>query len=148
METNELLKMTVNVMKESSMGFVENSESGFHAFIPLLNGGSYYLVSLEGKMLLGWALIGPDFNPLNTVKTGSISSLYVFPAYRQKGIGKKLMQAALNDFKNQGYKKVLLNVFSGNPAKHLYEQLGFRDVSTVMETELLEEVSLEDRYMT
>ncbi|MGM7723462.1 GNAT family N-acetyltransferase [Metabacillus sp. Hm71] len=145
MESNELLKLTVNVMNESSMGFVQNSENGFHAFIPLLNNGSYYLVALKDKMLLGWILIGPDFNPLNTVKTGSIASLYVFPPFRQLGIGKKLMQAALDDLRGQDYKKILLNVFSGNPAKRLYEQFGFRDVSTVMEMELVEEKNVEDR---
>jgi ribosomal protein S18 acetylase RimI-like enzyme len=38
--------------------------------------------------------------------------------------------------KEKGYKKVQLNVFSGNRAKHLYQNLGFQEVSTLMEKKL------------
>jgi ribosomal protein S18 acetylase RimI-like enzyme len=135
-ETNTLLQMTINVMDESSMGYVQkNIQNGLNAFVPLLNSGSYYLIAVENRSIAGWVLIGPDFNPLHIVKTGSIMSLYVFPPYRNFGVGKQLMIYALNELKNHGFQKVHLNVFTGNPAKHLYESLGFRDISQVMEIE-------------
>lgn len=136
-ETNTLLHMSVNVMSESSMDFVQNNvQSGLNIFLPFLNSGGYYLVALENTMIAGWVLIGPDFNPINIQKTASVFSLYVLPPYRKLGLGKQLMLHALHEFKNQGFQKVQLNVYTGNPAKLLYEQLGFNDISIVMELDL------------
>ncbi|MBZ5750043.1 GNAT family N-acetyltransferase [Metabacillus rhizolycopersici] len=138
-ETNMLLEMTLNVMSESSMGFVKNNpQLGLNVFVPYLNNGAYYLVAIDKTMIVGWVLIGPDFNPLNTQNTGSILSLYVFPLYRKKGVGKQLMIRAFDEFKKQGFQKIQLNVYADNPAKQLYKRLGFSDVSSVMEIELNE----------
>jgi ribosomal protein S18 acetylase RimI-like enzyme len=129
--------MSLNVMSESSMDFVQNDvQSGLNIFLPFLNSGGYYLIALENTMIAGWVLIGPDFNPINIQKTASVISLYVLPPYRKLGLGKQLMLHALHEFKNQGFKKVQLNVYTGNPAKLLYEQLGFNDISNVMELDL------------
>lgn len=133
-ELNMLLNMTVNVINESSMGFVQtNYQNGLASFVPFIYNGAYYLIALDHQTIAGWILLGPDFNPYHMQKTGSIISLYVFPAYRKKGVGKQLMEHALNELKNQGFQKVQLNVYLGNPAKNLYEKMGFRDISSVME---------------
>jgi ribosomal protein S18 acetylase RimI-like enzyme len=138
-ETNMLLEMTLNVMNESSMGFVQNNtQIGLNIFVPYLNNGAYYLVAIDKMIIVGWVLIGPDFNPLNTLNTGSVLSLYVFPLYRKKGVGKQLMTHALDELKKQGFQKVQLNVYADNPAKQLYKRLGFSDVSSVMEIDLNE----------
>ncbi|WP_175637855.1 GNAT family N-acetyltransferase [Metabacillus schmidteae] len=136
-ETNTLLYMTINVMSESTMGLVHNDvQKGMNMFVPLLNSGSYYLIAVDQHQIAGWVLMGPDFNPINVQKTGTITSLYVFPIYRKLGLGKQLMQSAIQQLKAEGYQKVQLNVFTGNPAKHLYEDLGFSDISTVMELKI------------
>lgn len=133
-ETNTLLYMTINVMSESTMGLVHNDvQMGMNMFVPLLNSGSYYLIAVDQNQIAGWVLIGPDFSPVNVQKTGSITSLYVFPFYRKIGLGKQLMQSAIQQLKAEGFQKVMLNVYTGNPAKQLYENLGFTDISTVME---------------
>ena len=133
-ETNTLLYMTINVMSESTMGLVHNDvQMGMNMFVPLLNSGSYYLIAVDQNQIAGWVLIGPDFSPVNVQKTGSITSLYVFPFYRKMGLGKQLMQSAIQQLKAEGFQKVMLNVYTGNPAKQLYENLGFTDISTVME---------------
>ncbi|WP_368658187.1 GNAT family N-acetyltransferase [Metabacillus halosaccharovorans] len=133
-ETNTLLYMTINVMSESTMGLVHNDvQMGMNMFVPLINSGSYYLIAIDQNQIAGWVLIGPDFSPVNVQKTGSITSLYVFPFYRKMGLGKELMQSAIQQLKAEGFRKVMLNVYTGNPAKYLYENLGFTDVSSVME---------------
>ncbi|MCV9885690.1 GNAT family N-acetyltransferase [Metabacillus halosaccharovorans] len=133
-ETNTLLYMTINVMSESTMGLVHNDvQMGMNMFVPLLNSGSYYLIAVDQNQIAGWVLIGPDFSPVNVQKTGSITSLFVFPFYRKIGLGKQLMQSAIQQLKAEGFQKVMLNVYTGNPAKQLYENLGFTDISTVME---------------
>jgi ribosomal protein S18 acetylase RimI-like enzyme len=133
-EINMLLNMTVNVISESSMDFVQtNYQSGLDSFVPFIHSGAYYLIALDQHSIAGWALLGPDFNPIHTKKTGTILSLYVFPSYRKKGVGKQLMEHALEELKKQGFQKVQLNVYLGNPAKNLYEKMGFRDISSIME---------------
>ena len=121
-------------MSESTMGLVHNDvQMGMNMFVPLINSGSYYLIAVDQNQIAGWVLIGPDFSPVNVQKTGSITSLYVFPFYRKMGLGKELMQSAIQQLKAEGFRKVMLNVYTGNPAKYLYENLGFTDVSSVME---------------
>jgi len=137
-ETNTLLYMTINAMSESTMGLVHNDiQVGMNMFVPLLNSGSYYLIAVDQQnQIAGWILIGPDYNPINVQKTGTITSLYVFPIYRKTGLGEQLMKTAIQQLRNEGFQKVQLNVYSGNPAKRLYEKLGFTDISSVMELKI------------
>ncbi|APH06870.1 GNAT family N-acetyltransferase [Bacillus weihaiensis] len=133
-ETNTLLHLTIDVMGESTMGYAKTDiNSGLNMFVPLLNSGSYYLIAKEYNEIAGWVLLGPDYNPINFVKTGSITSLFVMPSFRHMGLGETLMRKALQQLKTEGYEKVILNVYEGNPAKRLYEKVGFSPLSTVME---------------
>src|SRR5699024_6747401 len=97
----------------------------------LLDGG-YYLVYEENQVIKGWIGLGQSYNYFTDEMDGMILELYVLPKYRKKGIAKKLLNDACNRLKNDGFKKVQLNVYSGNPAKYLYERLGFYDVSIMM----------------
>ena len=48
-------------------------------------------------------------------------------ALKGKGVGRKLLESALDFCKIQGYKKVYLQTFEGlNAARHLYEEVGFK----------------------
>ena len=51
----------------------------------------------------------------------------LLPEYRNAGIGTELIQGLLNEAAAAG-KAVQLHVFASNPAKHLYERLGFSQV--------------------
>lgn len=137
-ETNYLLKLMAQAVNESTMGYQENNEQKtFENFVPLLRSGAYYLISADRNMLTGWVLIGKEFNSFSNAKAGAIFSLFVYPQYRKLGIGKELMLAAIEELKNHGFEKVQLNVFAGNPARLLYEELGFKEVSRIMEMDLL-----------
>jgi GNAT superfamily N-acetyltransferase len=49
------------------------------------------------------------------------------PAYQGRGIGNRLMDAAMSFCKQVGFKRVYLTTFSGlTSARHLYEKYGFR----------------------
>ncbi|HVO43677.1 MAG TPA: GNAT family N-acetyltransferase [Aggregatilineales bacterium] len=54
-----------------------------------------------------------------------ISSVYVEPDFRRQGIGQALMQAALAWARQRGIEEIELDVLARNPAKRLYEKLGF-----------------------
>lgn len=59
---------------------------------------------------------------------GEIERIAVLPAYRGRGLGKKLMEAMVAFARNQDVHSVTLEVRSGNePARNLYKSYGFRE---------------------
>jgi ribosomal protein S18 acetylase RimI-like enzyme len=52
----------------------------------------------------------------------------LLPQYQHKGYGRPLMAAALKAAKQAGYARVSLTVHPQNPAQHMYEACGFRNV--------------------
>ncbi len=63
-----------------------------------------------------------------------ISNVAVLPAYRGRGIGRRLMEAAIEHARSHGGRQVVLQVRRDNePAKRLYQSLGFHTVGVVHE---------------
>ncbi len=59
-----------------------------------------------------------------------LSNIAVYPKYRGRGIGKILMQKALEQAKKQGYNTMVLDVEKyNNPAISLYKKLGFEIIN-------------------
>ena len=57
---------------------------------------------------------------------GEIVSIYFLPEYMGKGHGGKLLEAAVDELKKQGFDKILLWVLEDNHrARHFYEKHGF-----------------------
>ncbi|MBP3952705.1 GNAT family N-acetyltransferase [Bacillus suaedae] len=92
-----------------------------------------YWVLEETNQVCGWILVGESRAPFTGEATAMIFELYVLPQFRGNGYATFLMNAAINHFKIRGYTKAHLNVFAQNPAKRIYDKLGFYDVATVME---------------
>lgn len=133
-ESDYILKLSGNVIDESSMGYAGNSvQNSYNMFLPVIQNGGYFLVEEENRTLKGWILLNIDWNLMTGKATGYLLHLYVFPDYRGRGIGKNLMQAAINDLWTREIETIQLNVFSGNPAKAIYRKLGFKKISSIME---------------
>ncbi len=63
---------------------------------------------------------------------GHVIAIAVHPDFRGRGIGKRLMETVLQEFKKLGVKKVYLEVRVNNlPALRLYEKLGFKIVEYI-----------------
>jgi len=76
---------------------------------------------------VGWALARmterePLFEPARVLH---IHALYVSPAYRRQGIGRSLLKTLLEWGRKGGCVEAELNVLVGNPARALYQGLGF-----------------------
>ncbi|HKP87980.1 MAG TPA: GNAT family N-acetyltransferase, partial [Blastocatellia bacterium] len=60
-------------------------------------------------------------------RVGHISQISVHPAYQGRGIGRRLLMSALEEFDRYGFGSISLAVTAANePALHLYESCGFR----------------------
>lgn len=132
-EMEIIMQHAGDVMKESVKGLVKSSrEKALQNISQLLSNGGYYLVQTENNVLQGWIGVGWTFDFPSDEMVGFISEIYVLPDYRKQGIAERLCKAALQQLEEEGFKNVQLQVFSENPAKLLYEKLGFRDVSMLM----------------
>ena len=56
-----------------------------------------------------------------------LARLYILPEYQGRGIGTQLIRSLLVEARREGL-PVTLRVLTGNPAKRLYERLGFEVV--------------------
>lgn len=137
-EQQRILALSGKVIVESTMGYVqqENQEKALLGLQPAIDMGAYHLVAIKDNQVVGWILIGWTIDHLLDETVGFIFDLYVFKKYRSEGIGHQLMQAAFKELKRQGFRQCQLNVYAGNRAKRLYEELGFREVSTIMKRPL------------
>ncbi|WP_010677966.1 GNAT family N-acetyltransferase [Bacillus timonensis] len=136
-ETQRILSHSLEVLKEATMGHVkQRRKKALELITPFLSNGGYYLICHENNRVLGWIGVGSSVDMNTDEMIGIITELYVLPNYRNKGIAKTLCNEAFIYLKSEGLNKVQLNVFSGNRAKSIYEELGFKEVSTVMERKI------------
>ncbi|MGN7410374.1 N-acetyltransferase family protein [Sporosarcina sp. SAFN-010] len=125
------------VMSEATAGYLDkNPESELTPLAPFFYNDFDYLVYVAEGTVQGWIGTGEIRDVHIQESKGFISELYVLPAYRKQGIGRKLCQEAIKKFNEANYDSVQLNVFKGNDAKYLYENLGFTEVSCLMELSL------------
>jgi ribosomal protein S18 acetylase RimI-like enzyme len=85
--------------------------------------GSLFLASVDGESI-GCVAIRKLED-----KTCELKRLYVRPAARGLGIGRRLTQAAVTKARELGYSRVRLDTLvSMKEARSLYESLGFRNI--------------------
>ncbi len=65
------------------------------------------------------------------LKIGQLLFLSIGEQYRRKGIGRKLMNYANNDFKRRGIRAIRMNTRADNKkARQLYENIGYKQIWT------------------
>ncbi|MER6122783.1 GNAT family N-acetyltransferase [Streptomyces sp. NPDC001795] len=132
------------------LGHPDRNEGGSAQLDPLLAGSLYgpclscSTVALLGSRPIGAVLANADMGPPALPGPG-FTDLFRDPACPLRGIGSLLMRYALATAHRTGLAEDLrLAVTEGNPARRLYERLGFRHVYSTR-TLLLPGVSRADR---
>lgn len=75
-----------------------------------------------------------------TASIGEVKRLYVRPAARGKGIGKKMVSKLLDEARPIGYETIRLDSTQYMVAAHnLYRSFGFQDIEPYPESEIPEE---------
>ena len=87
--------------------------------------GDNCLVAEEDGRIVGacWTRIMYDYGHVDNYTPSFAISLY--PEYRGRGIGTKMMQKMLKILKEQGYEKASLAVQKANYAVNMYKKVGF-----------------------
>jgi ribosomal protein S18 acetylase RimI-like enzyme len=81
------------------------------------------IIILEGRAV-GW------IQAAETPSEIFLQQLFVSPQYQRRGIGSEVLQNLLSRWEATG-KPVVLNVLKNNPARNLYQRLGFSVVAEV-----------------
>ena len=87
------------------------------------------LVAEADGLILGYVLFGERKSPLKSpYRRGVIHDLYVRPGWRRKGLGKRLLEEALDEMRAKGLDIATVSVaITNRAALSLYRKLGFED---------------------
>ena len=99
---------------------VEESKKLFQEFITNENLGKSWLIFSENE-IVGYIILTFIFSFEYSGKIAFIDELFIKETARGKGFGKQLMQEAISIAEGN----IALHVEPDNPAKKLYESLGF-----------------------
>lgn len=86
--------------------------------------GSLIKLAKEKDKFIGFAINGMN----NNKKIGWILSVGVDKDYRKKGIGTRLLEESIEDFKKKGISKIKLTVSPNNDAIKLYKKNSFKEI--------------------
>ena len=91
------------------------------------------LVAVEGGKVVGWASLSEYSDRCAYSDTAELS-VYVKEKFRNRGIGRKLMETVLAEGKKAGLHAVISRIVSGNGISiHLHHESGFIDIGTMKE---------------
>ena len=91
------------------------------------------LVAVEGGKIIGWASLSAYSDRCAYSGTAELS-VYVKEKFRNRGIGRKLMQAVLEKGKKAGLHTIISRIAGGNDISiHLHRQFDFADIGTMKE---------------
>ncbi|HOM27151.1 MAG TPA: GNAT family N-acetyltransferase [bacterium] len=100
------------------------------------NDNYLFLLAVEGKKVRGFCIVAPVIN-FEEIPTAIVEPLYVFPKWRNQGIGKNLIAIIKGWLKKKGYKKVITTEeFNKNTFKRKQKLLGLKPVRVILEKEL------------
>ena len=134
----ELVDTARDLFREYAQAIATDLEyQGFAAELaalpaPYVPPGGALLIAHAGADVAGCVALRP-LDP----RTGEMKRLYVRPAYRSFGLGKRLVEAVIDAARKAGYSELRLDTLpSMASAQALYRQLGFVEISAYNQTHL------------
>jgi ribosomal protein S18 acetylase RimI-like enzyme len=123
------------------MAATSRTESGYGAFLgtQLDEPHTIVLVAEKDGEVLGYIYAGVEGNDYMSLRgpAGVLQDIIVDPAHRGQGIGRMLLDAALEALKIRGAPQVVLSTAERNPeAQRLFLRAGFRPTMIEMTREL------------
>ncbi|HEY0244967.1 MAG TPA: GNAT family N-acetyltransferase [Mucilaginibacter sp.] len=92
----------------------------------LANNESVIFVAFIDETPVAFTQLYPKYSSANAIKNWILNDLFVNEQYRKQGIGKQLIDTAIDFAKNNDAKYVQLETAIDNyNAQHLYEAIGF-----------------------
>ena len=97
----------------------------------------------EDPLVVGFVILGEGFGLPTHAHVRQIAGLGVDPAHTGRGVGAALVEAAVEEHRARGARKVILRVMGHNtPAQSVYRRAGF-----VVEGHLVDEFLVDGEYV-
>jgi ribosomal protein S18 acetylase RimI-like enzyme len=143
-EARESDLSTIEKLTEELIESIENKEGINHANISrnfqdlLKDSNSYILVAELNETVVGFISFSIRKTLLHIAPSGQIDELIVNKNHRHGGIGKLLMQAAIEKCKHLGCCEVEVSTETTNDtAREFYKMCGFKEKGVILEKDLL-----------
>ena len=99
--------------------------------------GNPYFVALSQGEVVGWCEIIRNMFPANA-HVGALN-MGIIPAFRDRGLGFRLVSTALERARQAGFVRIILSVHADNPrAIALYEKVGFAKEGVLRDASLID----------
>lgn len=92
-----------------------------------IEGGKIYdCVATDEENVVGMLTYGKcrEEDKLGLSNCGEVYAIYILKKYQQKGIGKKLINFAIEDLSNENYEKFIIWALKENPSVEFYKKIG------------------------
>ncbi|MGC8969580.1 MAG: GNAT family N-acetyltransferase [Conexivisphaera sp.] len=124
----------------SSIGYEEYSRRHRELFLSIYNspGEQRFIAAYDDSgRLIGVAWVKEEMDTVNYERYAYLYDLEVRPESRRSGVGKALLEGAVEYCRRKGYRRLGLRVEVRNsPALRLYRRFGFRPSALFMELDL------------
>lgn len=98
----------------------ERAEKMYKDFDP--NNNNHFVLEVNNKVV-GFVNFGAS-NDKDYQDCGEIIALYIIEKYKGNGFGRKLVDSAKKELKQQGYNKMIIACLKGNPSNEFYKHIG------------------------
>lgn len=85
------------------------------------------------SLMVGYIAVGPSTGELQGNK-GEVTGFFIRNAYRNRGIGLRLLHTGLEYLRESGYKRVILYNYRNSKANNFYRRLGGKVLYSVIQS--------------
>lgn len=138
-DCKEVAKLVTVVWNETYRGIVsdefldnlhnneeERAKNSFERFDE--NDNHQYVLEVDNK-IVGFVNVGPTSEKEFT-NCGEIYAVYILNKYQGKGLGRKLIEAGIEELKSMGYDKMVIGCLEGNKSNEFYKHIGGKFIKT------------------
>lgn len=119
------------ILSSEQLEYMLNKFYSIDALVQQLQMGQCFFIIEDNSEAIGFLAYEINCNESNQLK---IHKIYVLDAYQGKGVGRLLIDFAIETAKRKQQKGVFLNVNKFNKAQFFYEKLGF----TIVKDEVID----------
>lgn len=119
------------ILSSEQLEYMLNKFYSIDALVQQLQKGQCFFIIEDNSEAIGFLAYEINCNASNQLK---IHKIYVLDAYQGKGVGRLLIDFAIETAKRKQQKGVFLNVNKFNKAQFFYEKLGF----TIVKDEVID----------
>lgn len=121
--------MKILVATDKDFEFIKDRDTHLDEklILPKIRGREIYLLQDESEAIIGWMRYGYFWD-----NTPFMNMIWIEIPYRNKGLGKQVVDFWENEMKEQGFKLVMTSTQADEGSQHFYRKLGYKDAGCLL----------------